>query len=121
MDLATSTPRLLYCRRCMLRCPDPPIEETYFTIYYCLSPNTTRNSQKNSLCEAGRHPRQASLLTIPYVHMCSHCNLQAMGCRSSYPPPSEDAMGYEKQARSVHNVQFIERLYQQVKFSGIGR
>ena len=88
----------------MLRCTDPPIEEADFPICYRLSPNTSYEEfSKHSLCEAGRHPRQASLLTIPYVHRCSHCNLQAMGCRSSCPAPSEDEMDYEKQVRSVHD------------------
>ena len=66
-------------------------------------PQYNEEFSKNSLCEAGRHPRQGNLLTIPYMHMCSHCNLQVTGCRSSCPAPSADEMDYEKQVRSVHD------------------
>ena len=75
---------------------------TLMKIWRSLCGRFTRPS-KISLCEAGRHPRQANLLTVPYVHMCSHCNLQVMGCISSCPAPSEDEMDYEKQVRSVHD------------------
>ena len=66
-------------------------------------PQYNEEFSKISLCEAGRHPRQGNLLTIPYMHMCSHCNLQVMGFRSSCPAPSADEMDYEKQVRSVHD------------------
>ena len=86
-----------------MRCPDPVIEEANFPICYCLSPNTTRDSQKFlSARQDGIHGKLI-LLTVPYVHMCSHCNLQVMGCISSCPAPAEDEMDYEKQVRSVHD------------------
>ena len=68
-------------------------------------PQYNEGRSKRSLCKAGRHPQQASLLTVPYVHMtlCSHCNLQVMGCILSCLAPSEDEMDYKKQACSVHN------------------
>ena len=66
-------------------------------------PQYNEEFSKISLCEAGRHPRQGNLLTIPYMHMCSNCNLQVMGFRSSCPAPSADEMDFEKQVRSVHD------------------
>ena len=111
--LATPTPRLLYRRSAAVSnelkmvvhvaMPRPGDRRGQLSNLLLSVPQYNEGFSKISLCEAGRHPRQANLLTVPYVHMCSHCNLQVMGCISSCPAPSEDEMDYEKQVRSVHD------------------